>query len=246
MRIHSIAFVSLALLLIFSGCVNQTRLEDDPMHGKTVSFETEDGFKLVGTLWQNTDSDKPRLILVHRFSADRHSYDAFAQEAFARGYTVLSFDVRGFGESIQKGNQKLFFTSFTENGFRQIANDIFSAKRFLNAEKVIVMGASIGANAALDYGVLDPSANGLVLLSPGLNYKGIDVNASMIENGIPMLIVASKEDLYSAQSSQTIFEKSPLADKKLLLLEQAGHGTDMFIRNPSLTKTVLDWVQEHE
>jgi esterase/lipase len=97
----------------------------------------------------------------------------------------------------------------------------------------------------LNYGVLDSSASGLVLLSPGENFKGIDTNVSAEENGVPLFIVASKEDQYSAEAAQRIFNVSPLAEKKLLLLENAGHGTDMLIRNASLSKNILDWLDEH-
>ncbi len=243
-----IFLVWLPLLLLFSGCVQMNSNQsfaDDPMHGKTVSFSTEDGITLVGTLWENNTSEKLPLVLVHQFNRDRHTYDSFAQAAFARGYTVLSFDVRGFGESTQKGNQKISFTQFSDADFQQISKDILSARQFLNAESILVVGASIGANAALEYGALDSSSSGIVLLSPGLNYKGLDVNASMEENSVPLLIVASKEDTYSSQSAQTIFDASPLSDKKLLLLENAGHGTDMLIRNPSLSNTILDWLDAH-
>lgn len=248
MRNFSPFLIFVSAFLLFSGCVNPnaTRtLDDDPMSGKTVSFSTTDGITLVGTLWENKTTEKPPLVLVHQFNRDRHAYDAFAREAFSHGYTVLSFDVRGFGESTSKGTSRISFSSFTENDFRKIAGDILSAREFLNAESILVVGASIGANSALNYGMIDSGAAGLVLLSPGENFKGIDTNSAAEENGVPLFIIASKEDQYSAESAQHIFNVSPLADKKLLLLENAGHGTDMLIRNASLSKNILDWLEEH-
>ncbi len=215
------------------------------MSGKTISFQTQDGITLVGTLWETKTTQKSPLVLVHQFARDRHTYDTLAQEAFARGYTVLSFDVRGFGESISQGTSLISFTNFSENDFKKIAGDILSAKKFLDANFILVVGASIGANSALNYGVLDTSASGLVLLSPGENFKGIDTNKSALENGVPLLIIASNEDQYSAESSQRIFDVSPIKGKKLLLLQNAGHGTDMLVRNASLSKTILDWLDEH-
>jgi pimeloyl-ACP methyl ester carboxylesterase len=244
-----IFFVFISLLLLFSGCVvssnNSTVVEDDVMSGKTISFTTEDGITLVGTLWETKTTQKPPLVLVHQFARDRHTYDSFAQEAFKRGFTVLSFDVRGFGESVLNGNTRISFSNFTENDFRKISTDILSARQFLGAETVLVVGASIGANSALNFGVLDSSASGLVLLSPGENFKGIDTNASAKKNTVPFLVVASNEDQYSNESSQRIFDSSPLKNKKLLILQNAGHGTDMLIRNVSLSKNILDWLDEH-
>lgn len=215
------------------------------MSGKNVTFASEDGLTLVGTLWTNSTSQKPPLVLVHQFARDRHTYDAFARDAFARGYTVLSFDVRGFGESVVRGTSRISFTNFKENDYRKISHDILSARQFLGAETILVVGASIGANSALNYGVLDSSASGLVLLSPGENYKGIDTNSASKKNMVPLFIVASNEDQYSNESSQRIFDSSKMVDKKLLILQNAGHGTDMLTRNPSLSKTLLDWLDEH-
>lgn len=210
-----------------------------------VSFSTDDGFVLVGSLWKNPSTSKPPLILVHQFNRDRHTFDALAQEAFSRGHTVLSFDVRGFGESVMKNNARVAFTSFTEKDFQHVARDILSAQKFLQVERVIVVGASIGANAALHFGVLSPSAAGLVLLSPGENFKGIDTFSAAQKNTVPFLVVSSVEDQYSNESSQRIFDLSPLSDKKILSLENAGHGTDMFLRDASLAKMVLDWLDGH-
>lgn len=241
--------IFVSLLLLFSGCINSrstsTIIEDDPMSGKTVSFHADDGITLVGTLWKSVESEKPPLVLVHQFARDRHTFDAFAQEAFKRGYTVLSFDVRGFGESTMKGTSRISFSNFIDADFREISRDIFSAKKFLDVNSILVVGASIGANSALNYGMLDSNASGLVLLSPGENFKGIDTNSSAKKNTIPFLVIASNEDQYSNESSQRIFDSSPIKDKKLLLLQNAGHGTDMLLRNVSLTKNILDWLDEH-
>lgn len=210
-----------------------------------VSFSADDGFVLVGSLWKNPSTSKPSLILVHQFNRDRHTFDALAQDAFSRGYTVLSFDVRGFGESVVKNNARVAFTSLTEKDYQHIAHDILSAQNFLRVERVLMVGASIGANAALNFGVLSPSAAGLVLLSPGENFKGIDTFSPAKKNTVPFLVVSSTEDQYSNESSQRIFDLSPLSDKKLLSLENAGHGTDMLLRNASLSKKIVDWLDNH-
>ncbi len=237
------------VIVLFPGCISPLSqkevVEEDIMNGKTITFQSVDGFALVGTLWEVPNSNKPSVILVHQFNMDRHTFDLFAQKLFKGGFTVLSFDVRGFGESTQKDGKTILSTSLTENDFQKIQNDISSAKAFLEVKEVLVVGASIGANAALNYGVMDPTVQGLVLLSPGINYKGIDVQQAIAKNNAPLLIVASKEDAYSAQSVQTIFSNSPVGDKKLMLLENAGHGTDMLVRNGDLTQNVIDWLNDH-
>jgi alpha-beta hydrolase superfamily lysophospholipase len=108
------------------------------------------------------------------------------------------------------------------------------------------MGASVGANAALNFAAAHPQeCAGVVLLSPGLNYRGVDVQDSMASLACPVLIVASSEDTYAAQSSQTIFDAITVSDKKIYILENAGHGVEVLDSQPNLVDVVFDWLSAH-
>ena len=66
---------------------------------ETVTIETPDGVKLVGSFYQAKEANSPALLLLHQWTANRHTYDRFAERMNAAGYAVLSIDGRGFGES---------------------------------------------------------------------------------------------------------------------------------------------------
>jgi alpha-beta hydrolase superfamily lysophospholipase len=242
------ALLLVGIIFLVVGCV-QTResvdMGGDKMEGQTIQFDTTDGITIIGTLWKSEETAKAPVILVHQLGRDRGSFFSFAQKLFAKGFTVLAIDVRGHGESIKKGNAEIFFMDFGDEDYQKISDDILKAKEFLKAEKVLVVGASIGANAVLNYSASDSSSLGAVLLSPGLNYKGIDTQESAAQQNVPLLITASKEDEYSMQSSQVIFDRSPLTDKKLILLENAGHGTDMLVSKPDFEQQVIQWLERH-
>ncbi len=237
--------VGLLVLFLISGCITSAQTEDDPMSGKTVSFQTVDQYTIVGTVWKNEKSTKPPVILVHQLGRDRHSFDSFAKKLFSDGFTVLSFDMRGHGESTRKNGANISFTSFTENDWKQLPHDMNAAAGFLDADKTFIVGASIGANATLQYAADHPFMSGMVLLSPGINYRGVDVTLATKKSTVSMLVIASKEDSYSANSSQSIFSTAPISEKKLLLVENAGHGTDMFLKKPELMDEILGWLNEH-
>lgn len=249
----------LTLALIFSGCLSpapaspsadslagQTAyVQDNTLDGQLVQFSSEDGVTLTGTYWKNPSNAKPTVVLVHQLGRDRHSFDAFAKYLFQEGYSVLSYDLRGHGDSTQKGGKQISFVNFTDAEYYFLSTDIWSAKKFLNTQKIMVVGASIGANAALIFASEDVSSPGVVLLSPGADYHGLSIAAASKQKRVAMLVVASREDAYPAQSAQTIFETGPLIDKKLILLENAGHGADMLLGAPELPSTILDWLNEH-
>lgn len=238
-------FILVIFLVFFCGCVAPAQLEDDLMNGKTVSFRTKDNVLIVGSHWVNENTTKPPVILVHQLGSDRHSFDPFAKKLFAEGYTILSIDMRGHGDSIKRGETAVSFTQFTENDWKQLPQDINAAALFLKANNPFIVGASIGSNATLQYAAEHPSVSGIVLLSPGINYRGVDVTIATKKNTVSTLIIASKEDSYSANSSQSIFSTLAISDKKLLLVENAGHGTNMFIQKPELVDEILFWLNDH-
>ena len=62
------------------------------------------------------------------------------------------------------------------------------------------IGGSIGANMALRLGADVPQIPTVVLLSPGLNYDGVQTEPAMETFGDrPVFIVASSEDSYAAE-----------------------------------------------
>ena len=109
-----------------------------------------------------------------------------------------------------------------------------------------VIGGSIGSNMALLTGVDQPLINTVALLSPGLDYRGVLTEPEIEAFGNrPVLIVASSEDRYSAQSSQTLADLALHSQSELILYDGAGHGTNMFGGEPSLAQTLIDWLNAH-
>jgi dienelactone hydrolase len=112
----------------------------------------------------------PAVVLVHGFSSDRVNSSALARRIAQNGYGVLAIDVRGHGE-----NRNSFLESQSGNGLRE---DVKNAVEFLrnsslvDGSRIVVMGHSMGASAALDYAVHDANLKGSVMISGGFNLDG--------------------------------------------------------------------------
>jgi dienelactone hydrolase len=181
-----------------------------------VTFSTADGKKLVGTLYL-TEGEKS-LILLHQLNHDRTSYDAFAKELMQQGWTLLAIDFRGHGES--EGNWK----SFSDKEFIAMLLDAEAAASLLGErEKIVkgIVGASIGANTAFRFGSVKRVP--AILLSPGLLYKGIDIND--ITSSAPVLTIVSEGDRYSYTSSKELAENNMLGRHELYVHPGSEHGT---------------------
>ena len=101
---------------------------------------------------------------MHQLRRDRHDYDSFAPKLVNAGFSVISIDVRGHGES--SGNWELF----PADEFRKIGLDIAAAKQFLNTQgvdtsRLLIIGPSFTANSAINYGAEDSDVKAVISLS---------------------------------------------------------------------------------
>ncbi|MCH7760566.1 dienelactone hydrolase family protein, partial [candidate division TA06 bacterium] len=109
---------------------------------------------------------------------------------------------------------------------------------------LIVIGASIGGNVALNYAATDERVKGVVLLSAGLDYRGVKTEEAMKAYGDrPVLIVASEEDKYAYQSAKKLYELAK-GEKELKIYKNAGHGTRIFDKEEGLEDLILNWLEK--
>jgi dienelactone hydrolase len=113
----------------------------------------------------------PVVALVHGFSSDRVAMSSLARRIAASGYAVLAIDVRGHGTNPNP---------FPEGRGRPdaLAPDLAAAVDFLrvspwvDGSRIVVMGHSMGASAALDFATRDSALAGVVPISGGSGMNG--------------------------------------------------------------------------
>jgi dienelactone hydrolase len=202
-----------------------------------VVIRTEDGVVLNGTWYEPSMRPAPAVILVHMLRRTRRDWDTAASRLASAGIGALTFDLRGHGDS--QGSAGLDYADMVQ--------DVRAARRFLAARtdvlqgRVGVAGASIGANLAVLAAAGDTTIASLALLSPSLDYRGLRIEAAVRKyGGRPILLVASDEDAYAARSARELQKAGP-GRRELLMLSQAGHGTNMLFRSPELVISLVDW-----
>lgn len=223
-----------------------------------VSFLTDDKVSIAGTYYSPGTSNKntsapDAIILLHMLGRDRNDWNTFASTLSnsSNGYIVLSLDLRGHGQSINQNGKVISFQSFTPDDFNKMVLDVEAAKQFLvtqrgiNSNNIAIVGASIGANIALKYAVLDPSIKAVVLLSPGLDYKGVRTSEAITKFKNPIYIAASGKDSIAGSDPQTLCNMINCGDKLKVYQDSNSHGTDMFLDsslNPPLGSLIISWL----
>lgn len=204
-----------------------------------VSFTTEDGIKISANYWPSK-SDKG-VVLLHMLGRTKETWGGFPAEVNNADFQVLAIDMRGHG-----GSGGGDFRNFTTKEWADALKDIKAAKEFLvkngaDANGVYLIGGSIGANLALNYAAQDNSIKKIVLLSPGLDYRGILTLPSMNEYKGAVFLASSSEDVQSFDGTKQLYGAAK-GSKEIREYENAGHGTNMLGKN-NLNAEIISWME---
>jgi pimeloyl-ACP methyl ester carboxylesterase len=218
---------------------------------ETVSLITKDNKKIIGDYHQG---EKPAgVLLLPMMPAVRKSWRSLAEKLGRVGFHTLAIDLRGHGES-EGGPDG--YRSFSDADHQSSRLDVEAAVDFLKEkgiEELHLAGASIGANLALEYLANHREAKSAVLLSPGLDYRGITTEpmARRIGSEQGVLIAASDEDMRSTGTSaidmaRVIFSRFPHSyNKKMREFSGKGHGTMILEREPAFMDEIVAWMTDH-
>ncbi len=183
----------------------------------------------------------PGVVLLHMLGDNRLVWQqtGFSQELQQNGIASLAVDMRGHGETGSDQDWAL-----AELDLQNVVN--YLRQRPEIGSVTAVVGASIGSNLALITAANMPDIQTAVLLSPGLDYRGVTTDDRLEGYGErPLLIIASASDTYAAQSSQTLHDLA-LGDGELIVYDGSAHGTNIFAARPELSQTIIDWLKEYQ
>ena len=215
--------------------------------GEFVTFTTEDGVIIAGTYYPGKTSGA--VVLIHMLGRDMRDWNQFASKLIIGGYTVLSIDLRGHGRSVEQDGKTISWQTFVEEDYGNMVLDIRAAEDFLSGkgisrDRIALIGASIGANIALNYAANHENIGTVVLLSPGLNYKEIKTEQAVEEFGErAILLVAGSNDPGAAESAETLHDIA-LGNKQIVIYNQAGHGTEI-LSQPEFAHLIIEWLRMH-
>lgn len=241
MLIHgsSTPLVTVALLAAL-WCAGAPLVDASAAAERPVSFRAEDGTLLAAVWYEPTYRPAPAVILVHMLDRSRRDWDVAASRLAAAGIGALALDLRGHGDSQYAPRP----TTPAELG--ALVADLSAARRYLGSRndvqpgRIGIAGASLGASLAVLAAAESASIGSLALLSPSLDYRGLRTEAAARKVARPMLLVASDEDGYASRSVRDL-QKAGGGVREALSLHQAGHGTLMLSRDPSLSWTLVEW-----
>ena len=234
--------LTLALGLVFVWAAAPAALADSG----PVDITSADGTVLKGSYY-DPGQPGPGMLLVHQCNMDRTSWESLAGSLSAAGIHVLTFDLRGFGETPGEG---LVSPDSFPRLMQQSPPDVDAAYAYLLAQDGVdaartgVGGASCGVALTSDLATRNPDVKAFLALSgfpsdaaqehiamtPGLAVFGAAADADDLTPGVHEVIKAAVEGSKNEKSMAKIYGGTE-------------HGLPMFGKNPDLEPAIVDWLK---
>ena len=227
---------------------------------RTVHLRTTDNVGIVGTYYPVRQTPAPAVLLVHSVEKNRNTWASFAAVLQKNGLAALAIDLRGYGESTHKqtadGPVTLDVRTFTGGDYRDMLLDVETAVDWLQAQPEIdgkhiaLIGESFGANIALRYAAINEEIAAIVVLSPGITYRGVrtDDIISQVSHA-PLRVFVSQYDPFAFESSKRLVEilnetGVPTTTNELTICTGNLHGADMLLGVRNLPQIIVTWLKD--
>jgi pimeloyl-ACP methyl ester carboxylesterase len=190
-----------------------------------VSFSTDDGLVLEGRVFAPDGGPTARgVVLAHMLPADQTSWWPEAIRLSARGYTVLTFNFRGYCPGGEAG------CSGGERAPDAAPIDLASAVthlRSLGVSRVGMIGASMGGTAGLVVAASDPKIAAMITLSAPASVGGLSAGPEVLAGvEAASLFIAGTGDGSAATAAQDFYNQAG-QPKRLEIVASDDHGTEM-------------------
>lgn len=196
----------LALLVFMAGCTSNDK-----------TLVTRDGVQISYKFFEGGWTG---VILVHELNGDKSDWDKLTPLLEKEDISYIAIDLRGHGKSQRD------WTSFTDQDFEDMVYDVEAAEKFFYRNGIhtkTIIGASVGSSVVYKY-ALWKEPESIILLSPGLSYKGLNISHEIGNYSGKTMVVTGTSDTYSKTTSD-IFVRDQNAS--MVTISGPKHGIDL-------------------
>lgn len=213
-----------------------------------IKLTAKDG-KSISSLYYEVPEAKCWAVYLHMMPETKESWNDIAEYLQKSGCAGLSIDLRGHGESDGGPDG---YHKFSDEEHQASMLDLEAAISFLiergaSREKIAFVGASIGANLSLVYLGRHHEYKAGILLSPGLNYRGIETVSAVknLMDGQRVFFISSRDDGNNADQCQLLYDVITSGiNKKIEIYETGGHGTSILKNHPDLSEMIKNFLSQ--
>lgn len=225
---------------------------------KNIKAVAEDGFNIEATLTYPKVKNRKEfstVILLHSLGYNSQWWEELPKELLAKGYAVLTIDLRGHGESVY--NSKLVKTSWKNmknSAYAKYPDDIIAIVNQVKAENTkraffnnwAIVGADIGASAGIIAAdKLPNNPKTIVIISPVVKSKDLFIPLSIAHlDGVDFLSISGTDDIMS-KDAEAYLSKFVQDEMLVFTSESKTTGMLMLKNDPGLNKMIAEWISEY-
>jgi pimeloyl-ACP methyl ester carboxylesterase len=219
------------------------------LKSKEISYMSG-AWKIYGTLYESAQKTPTKaIVLVPMLGSTRESYPMSFIEKLHDAFPdaiVVAIDPRGHGKSNNAGT----WNTFDMAAFKDMKTDILTLRtkyvelNYPDVHSFYVVGASQGSTSALMAGAQDKTITKVVMISPGMEYRGVDITDAAIDYLKPLMVVSSSGDGYSAEAVSQIRSLSNRPELVVQSYKGTAHGTELFAETEGTSEPLEDMIVE--
>jgi dienelactone hydrolase len=214
-----------------------------PVTGERTVAIPSDGWTLRADLRLPEQRPAPLAILLHKAAGDRAIYRELSARLAAQGIGSLRVDLRGHGESVDRGR---FIPGQTLTVLEGTDRDVAAVWRFVrglagvDTSRLAVVSGSYSSEAATRAARAAGFGRAHVALSPG-DFSDDSFRAAAGSGAVWLFIRSDEERFVGAGLDAKVRALAPEAE---LWVVPAGsaHATDLLAADPGLAGRLSDWL----
>jgi dienelactone hydrolase len=214
---------------------------------RVVDLKAPDGTSLKGTFF-SSGKPGPGVLLLHQCNRQRKVWDDLAARLATAGLSVMTVDLRGYGDSGGTPFDKLAPEEANLVFNQKFPTDVETAYQFLVSQPgvahnaIVVGGASCGVNQSVHVAANHPEVKALLLLSEGTDPSGRQFLRRSPNMPVFMAAADDDPDLGVTEIMQWLFSLSSNPLSKFVHYPAGGHGVEMFDAHKELPGMIVAWI----
>lgn len=225
---------------------------------KEIKAVAKDGFNISATLTYpriKNQKEYSTVVLLHSLGYNSQWWGDLPKDLLAKGYAVLTVDLRGHGESVY--NKKLAKTSWKNLknlGFAKYPYDVLAVMKAINNENTrisffnnwAIVGADIGASTGVllaDEYTVEPKT--IVMISPTVNSRGLYIPVSIAHLEKTDFLSISGTGDFASEEAEKYLSRFAQSEFMSFTSESKTTGMLMLKNDPGLSLMIAEWIFEY-